>query len=760
MLRPRKGMMSGPSMVLPPSDLVQNPIVASIPPKTPTKRAPVKQAPIKRAPVKPAPTKAGAPKGMMTGGVKGGPTKQAPIKQAPIKQAPILNPLITPPRPTGTPIPEITNLPRPEDDDAGNATIDQGFDPNDPLNQGVSLAEEPASAPEPETEMTFTFFKGAEEGKGNPNYLFEQRGRNDKATVEDLEEYFNAKKSNRLRESFGDFDNYLAYMTEREQLIQSGDYDVGNWAEADAGFTEDQQMIFEGDADLTIDASDPGQNLQNLRKKQMGAQSGAYENWVNSEANQALLEKYGVSDTVYSETGDKFRWNGSAYVKTQDEDKVSMGDYAKMAMGVAVGAYAGPALGNALTGGTTAATGTAAAGTAAGTTAATTTAGSFVQGAVNKAIGSAISQGIATGSVDAGQLAVAGITGGIGGVADAIKAGELADTAAANAIESIAKTTGLSVADTTSIVEGAVNGVVSGDDIEDVALGAVQGYTSAQIKNVLNDTFGDDVDVPNVFDEGTTTIPIESLDPFVDTAVNAVFEGQLEATDVLRSIIDYSQEGGSFAFLDPGIDLPAGSFDVDLDLFGDTPQFIKEIEDTARFVGRETEDIVRAGGQAIAPIVEPPAQAIGDVLAEAEDIARAGGRAVDEAVIQPVYQEVVRPLDEAVVQPTREVIKDVEDVIKEAVPQGTTPNFPSVQTPQFASVDLPSVDLPSVDLPSLGSPQFAGGGGMFDPLQYNLGYTPVELQQLITSPYLAQPALKDYEQALVGLETRNLGMLS
>ena len=43
----------------------------------------------------------------------------------------------------------------------------------------------------------------------------------------------------------------------------------------------------------------------------------AYNNWVNSEANQALLQKYGVSDTVYSETGDRFRWNGSAYVKTE-----------------------------------------------------------------------------------------------------------------------------------------------------------------------------------------------------------------------------------------------------------------------------------------------------------------------------------------------------------------------------------------------------------------------------------------------------------
>ena len=109
--------------------------------------------------------------------------------------------------------------------------------------EGMLTKPAPTTKEDVKAAQTFTFFKGAEEGKGNPNYLYEQRGRNDQATVADLEEYFNAKKSNRLRESFGTFDNYLAYMTEREQLIQSGQYDVGNWAEADAGFTEDQEMI-------------------------------------------------------------------------------------------------------------------------------------------------------------------------------------------------------------------------------------------------------------------------------------------------------------------------------------------------------------------------------------------------------------------------------------------------------------------------------------------------------------------------------------
>lgn len=499
--------------------------------------------------------------------------------------------------------------------------------------------------------QTFTFFKGAEEGEGNPNYLYEQRGLNEKATVEDLKAYFNAKKSNRLRESFGTFDNYLAYMTEREQLIQSGDYDVGNWAEADAGFTEDQQMIFEGDADLTIDPSDPGQNLQNLRKRQMGAQSGAYENWANSEANQALLQKYGINDTVYSDSGDKFRWNGSAYVKTQDEDKISMGDYAKMAMGVAVGSFAGPALGKALTGATGAATGAAT-----GTTAAATTTGSFVQGAVNNLVGSALSQGIATGSIDARQLAAAGITGGIGGVADAIKAGDLAGTAASNAISDLATTTGLSVAETTDIVSGVLTGAVTGSDLEDIALGAVQGYTTGQVQNLVEDTLGPWIEIPNLFDEDSTFISTEDLSPFINTAVNAVFEGELTEGDVLKSIYDYVEEGGTLTFLDPTRGLGEGSLipDIDLDIFGNV-----QIPEGVREFGREAEDVVRAIGS------------------ETEDIVR----------------DVVRPIGEvgtAIGQPVGDVLSAAETAVRRALPDISLP-------------DGPDINLPSV-------PSFTGGG--------------------------------------------------
>ena len=367
--------------------------------------------------------------------------------------------------------------------------------------------------------------------------------------------------------------------------------------------------------------------------------------------------------------------------------------------------------------------------------------------------------------MDASSLATAAVLGGIGGVAEGIKTGELAGTAASDAIDGLSELTGLATTDTVNIVEGVITGAVTGEDLEDIAIGAVQGFTSGQIKNVLNETFGDEVDIENVFDEGTTTIPTSALDPFVETAVNAAFEGEIEAEDVLESLVDYAQEGGSFGFLDPGLDLP----DIDLDLFGnaqpfdfgDTPEEIKAIEDAVRAAGSATEDVVRtvgstaedvvrAGGQVLAPIVEPPAQAVGDVLAAAEDIVRPIGSAAEDVV-----RTVGSAADDYIIQP-----------IREAIPEVTAPDInvglPEVNLPEV-DIALPSVDLPSIDLPSIdfGMPQLAGGGGMFDPYSTNIGYSPIQLQQLITSPYgVQQPALKDYELAMNGILARNSGMMS
>jgi hypothetical protein len=602
-------------------------------------------------------------------------TPSTPPKQMPGESGPF-DPNATPPVPTTTPTPE-TELAPPK-----------------PLPDTKDVA--PVA---PTTPATFTFFQGAETGDANPAALY-NRADATQSSVEDLQEYFNADSSGMLRQAFGDFDNYLAYMTEREQLIQSGDYDVGNWAEqgvTEAGLTQDQMMLFEGE-DLTVDPSDPTQNIQNIERSVNTSRQTAYDRWVNSEANQALLQKYGVNSTIYNQDGDRYEWNGSAYVKTMKvDDHASVGDYMQIGIGVALGAALGPVLGGALTGG-----GTGAA--AAGATGATTTTGAFVQGAVNQAIGSAVAQGVTTGSIDASQLATAAITGGIGGVADGIASGDLAGTAASNAIKDLSEVTGLSVNDTTSVVEGILNGAVTGEDIEGIALNAVEGFTAGQIKNVLQDTLGDEVDIENVFDESTTTIPTEALDPLVDTLVGAAFEGEIEETDILRSLVEYAQEGGSFGFLDPGLDLP--DFDIDFDLLSEfeTPEEIKAIEDTVRAAGSEVEDITRAVGSFIDDeIIQPIRDALPDETPEEikaiEDIVRAAGSALEDVVrdagseAEDITRAVGSYIDDEIIQPIREML-------------------PEINLPEGPDIDLPSINLPSLSFPSISIGSLGGAGGV------------------------------------------------
>jgi hypothetical protein len=539
------------------------------------------------------------------------------------------------------------------------------------------------------------------------------------------------KEDKRLQSQYNSVDNYISYMNDFMDVVDANPGQF-NWWDSAVPYSIDT-MQFAERYDLNDEDARMGSGERiDASKEAYRTSEERFNNLISSPEMSALRDQYNLTSQFQNSDGDTFSFNGINFTETYEVDD-SEGRFIEpimnlantVALGLATGEV-GSVLGPSLTG---------------GTAASATASGTFAQGAVNNIIGGAINQGLTTGSIDASELATAGIVAGIGGVAEGIKTGELAGTAASDAINGLSELTGLPINETTDIVKNLATGAITGEDLEDIAIGAVQGFTSGQIKNVLSETFGDEIDIENVFDEGTTTIPTSALDSLVDTAVNAAFEGEVEVQDVLESLVDYAQEGGSFGFLDPGLDLP----DIDLDLFGnaqpfdfgDTPEEIKAIEDAVRAVGSTAEDVVRAGG-----------------------------RFVDEEVIQPVYENVVRPLDEAVVQPTREVVKDVEDVIKEAVPQGTTPefvktDFPSVDLP---SVDLPSVDLPSIDLPSIdfGMPQLAGGGGgMFDPYSTNIGYGPVQLQQLITSPYgVQQPALKDYELAMNGILARNSGMMS
>ena len=208
-----------------------------------------------------------------------------------------------------------------------------------------------------------------------------------------------------LRESFGTFSNYLAYMTEREQLIQSGDYDVGNWDEYSGSLTEDELMLLEGE-DLTQYGDDAASDMPELEQRRLLEQSSAYDRWVNSEENQALLKKYGVGSIIYNQDGDKYEWNGSAYVKTvKVDDHAGIGDYVKAGILTAMNYFAGGALTEALTKAGMSAT--LASGTSAGILNAATQYAATGEVDFGDALESALSAGLTTEVIN--QLTEAGV---------------------------------------------------------------------------------------------------------------------------------------------------------------------------------------------------------------------------------------------------------------------------------------------------------------------------------------------------------------
>lgn len=581
--------------------------------------------------------------------------------------------------------------------------------------QGGMLTNNNANPTEPVTEtqtnttspQTFTFVAGIETGKGSQDYLYGQEGEVQQLTVDQLREYYEGDNVNRLQEQFGSFDNYLSYMTEREQLIQSGDYDVGNWSQADAALSEDQEMILEGDADLTIDSSDPNQNLQNIRRQQTGAQSGAYENWINSDANQQLLQKYGIGADIYSDSGDRFKWNGSAYVKVEDASE-GAGQYALMGMSALAGAYLGPALGEAIGAATGATTGAA--------TGATTgiTAGGVASAAAGEVLSNAIIQGVVTGSVDTSSLGQAAIMGGLGyigdtiadmGLADATSDTILADAGAAldNAIWETADALGTDYDTVLRIGSDIASGAISGAEVEDIALNALQTYTTAELQNLVRTNYGDsmgNVEIDNVFREGQTDIPIAALNPLIETAVGAAFGEDVDATDVLDAVYE------GLTYSDPD------SVDADMTLrFADPGIFEDTVVNTSFVIPQGLEDFVE----------------------NVRDI----GSAIDDDIYQPYIRE-----------PAEAVAQAIGDML----PEGSSPdlNLPDITTP---NVDLPNVDLPSVDLPSIDLGFGGGKGGMMTGSRgkkFNLGYVSPELQQQITMGNSDYSRANQAVQALIG----------
>lgn len=129
-----------------------------------------------------------------------------------------------------------------------------------------------------------------------------------KVTEDELRAIFNSENNGQLQRVFGSFDNYLAYMDERQDLIDAGVLDADWWSPDEALFDPstlppelvgDDQALEEYIRDLQVQAAQQGYQEQAILR-------------------ETLLYKYtGIGgSTTWNQDGDKFEWNGTSWVQT------------------------------------------------------------------------------------------------------------------------------------------------------------------------------------------------------------------------------------------------------------------------------------------------------------------------------------------------------------------------------------------------------------------------------------------------------------
>ena len=276
-------------------------------------------------------------------------------------------------------------------------------------------------------------------------------------TQEELQQEFNAQDNGQLRKAFGSFDNYLAYMNERQDLIDAGELKADWW---DTGVALIDPESLDREAGMDDRALETTIIQSGVEKAKT-----AYE--AQSATLNSLYEKYtGTSGPWYNSDGDKFEWNGTSFVKTAKvDDSVNMGKLIPaIILGAAAGALTGP-LATAIGGGTATAATTAAAST-------------ILNGATQLAL---------TGNVDFKQALVAGLSSyGLESIAQSSAIQEYGD-AVGNA-QSVSDLASAGVPQ--EILDNVINGVnpfIEAANQSGVTQDIIEGVVSAATGVILGD---------------------------------------------------------------------------------------------------------------------------------------------------------------------------------------------------------------------------------------------------------------------------------
>jgi hypothetical protein len=161
-------------------------------------------------------------------------------------------------------------------------------------------------------------------------------------TEQDLLQEF--KDSGQLQDQFGSFENYMGYINDSQEWVQSADWMLSN---PDYKFNDPESLFLQGE-DLAYGPGEREKIQNKIITDRLNARQSDYNQWMNEGAD--ILQKWGIQDTIYNDDGDQFKWTGSGYQKTiKVDDHAGLGDYVKGALiGVSASLLTGGVLGGPL----------------------------------------------------------------------------------------------------------------------------------------------------------------------------------------------------------------------------------------------------------------------------------------------------------------------------------------------------------------------------------------------------------------------------
>jgi len=478
-------------------------------------------------------------------------------------------------------------------DTTSNNTVDTIVDVSDDDNQQVNEEGERLYYWVPSGESLDVTGYESETEKSRLRTLLRDAG--GYYTEQEIYDAFHADQGMGILSDQVNWENYWGYLQERQDLIDSGELKTGLDARSDS--RQAGIELIQGAGGLKASGGAKGASAATGGVK-LDAYQDSYSSIIADPVQTALMEKYGIPASHQHDNGTVYEWNGSSFTKTYQPEGA---DFGKVVMGTMLALTVGPAAGQALAGGLG-------------------LSGGVVTGALSGAVGSALSQQVVTGSINPKDLLVAGALGGITGLAtdmanaqaaanakaalaadnfadsfSMLSAGEaaaFADTVAKHGhlidvygvtastigggfvmasagagglgsaiqtnVSNLANTLGISYEATLNIVEGVASGAVAGKDVEKIVINALGNIGEAHIMQGLENTFGDSIDVKNLFKDGYTDIPVDALKPLVSGGIEAAIAGGMSVKDAITTAAEYFSEGGNLDFLLP----PGAEFSI------------------------------------------------------------------------------------------------------------------------------------------------------------------------------------------------------